>query len=54
MQAEAEKYREMLIEAVAETDDALLEKYLHGGKVEVDEIKDGPAPRHDRRATCSP
>jgi elongation factor G len=39
MQAEADKYREMLIETVAETDDALLEKYLHGGKVEAEEIK---------------
>jgi elongation factor G len=37
---EAEKYREMLIEAIAEADDALLEKYLHGGKVEQQEIKD--------------
>ncbi len=48
MQAEAEKYREMLIETVAETDDALLEKYLHGGKVEADEIKAAL-----RRATIS-
>ena len=40
MQEEAAKYREMLIEAVAETDDTLLEKYLHGGKVEPQEIKD--------------
>jgi elongation factor G len=39
LRAEAESYREKLIEAVAETDDALLEKYLHGGRVEVDEIK---------------
>ena len=39
MQEETAKYREMLIEAVAETDDALLEKYLHGGKVEAAEIK---------------
>ena len=39
MKDEAEKYREMLIETVAETDDALLEKYLHGGKVEIPEIK---------------
>jgi elongation factor G len=37
---EAEKYREMLIEAIAEADDVLLEKYLHGGKVEQQEIKD--------------
>ena len=36
---EADKYREMLIEAVAETDDSLLERYLHGGKVEIAEIK---------------
>jgi elongation factor G len=48
MLAEAEKYREMLIEAVAETDDALLEKYLHGGKVEAPEIKDAL-----RRATIA-
>jgi elongation factor G len=40
MKDEADKYREMLIEAVAETDDTLLEKYLHGGKVEAQEIKD--------------
>jgi elongation factor G len=40
MRAEAEKAREQLIEAVAETDDALLEKYLHGGQVEPKEIQD--------------
>ena len=39
LKAEADAYREKLIETVAETDDALLEKYLHGGKVEVDELK---------------
>ena len=39
MKEEAEKYREKLIEAVAETDDTLLEKYLHGGKVEIPEIR---------------
>src|SRR5437870_7136974 len=33
LRADAETYREKLIETVAETDDALLEKYLHGGKV---------------------
>ena len=48
MKEEAEKYREMLIEAVAETDDALLEKYLHGGKLEGAEIKDAL-----RRATIT-
>ena len=48
MLAEAEQYREKLIEAVAETDDALLEKYLHGGKVEAHEIKEAL-----RRATIA-
>jgi elongation factor G len=48
MKEEAEKYREMLIEAVAETDDALLEKYLHGGKVETAEIREAL-----RRATIA-
>jgi elongation factor G len=48
MQEEAEKYREMLVETVAETDDALLEKYLHGGKVEAQEIRDAL-----RRATIA-
>src|SRR5499427_10627462 len=48
MLAEAERYREQLIETVAETDDTLLEKYLHGGKVEVAELKEAL-----RRATIS-
>src|SRR5215471_19140964 len=48
LRAEAEAYREKLIEAVAESDDALLEKYLHGGKVETPEIKDAL-----RRATIA-
>ncbi|HEV8231150.1 MAG TPA: elongation factor G [Thermoanaerobaculia bacterium] len=39
LREDADAYREKLIETVSETDDALLEKYLHGGKVEVDEIK---------------
>jgi elongation factor G len=39
MLEEAERYREQLIETVAESDDTLLEKYLHGGKVEIDELK---------------
>ncbi len=46
--ADAEAYREKLIEAIAESDDTLLEKYLHGGKVEEQEIKDAL-----RRATIS-
>jgi elongation factor G len=36
---EAEKYREHLIEAIAETDDHLMEKYLEGGQVTPEEIK---------------
>ena len=48
LRAEAEAYREKLIEAVAESDDTLLEKYLHGGKVEAQEIKDAL-----RRATIT-
>jgi elongation factor G len=37
-QATVKKYREKLIEAVAETDDALLEKYLGGEEPTVDEL----------------
>ncbi|MFN2387176.1 MAG: elongation factor G [Thermoanaerobaculia bacterium] len=48
MREEAERYREQLIERVSETDDALLEKYIHGGKVEIEEIKAAL-----RRATIS-
>jgi elongation factor G len=48
LRADAEKAREQLVEAVAETDDALLEKYLHGGKVEPEEIRDAL-----RRATIA-
>ena len=51
---EADKYREMLIEAIAETDDTLLEKYLHGGKVEAHGDQGRPAARRRSRATCSP
>ena len=36
---EAEKYREHLIEAIAETDDHLMEKYLEGGQVTPEEIR---------------
>ena len=37
--AEAQEYREALIEKVSESDDALLEKYLHGTEITEDEIK---------------
>lgn len=36
----AQKYREQLIEHVAEMDDALMEKYFAGEELTVDEIKD--------------
>ncbi|MBN1367198.1 MAG: elongation factor G [Dehalococcoidales bacterium] len=38
MQAQAAKYREKLIEAVAETDDKLLEKYLGGEEINTEEL----------------
>ena len=37
----AEEYREKLIEAVAEQDDELMEKYLEGEQLTIDEIKMG-------------
>ena len=43
----AEEYREKLLEAVAETDDELMEKYLGGEELSVEEIKAAI-----RRATC--
>jgi elongation factor G len=46
--AAAHKAREEMVEAVAETDDELLEKYLSGEEVTVDEIKAAL-----RRATCT-
>jgi elongation factor G len=39
MLAEAQQYREKLIEKVSEADDKLLEKYLHGEAISEDEIK---------------
>ncbi len=40
MQELAQKYREELIEHVAEQDDALMEKYFAGEELTIDEIKD--------------
>ena len=37
----AKEYHDKLIEAVAETDDALMDKYFSGEKLSVDEIKEG-------------
>lgn len=39
MKAEAEKYREMMIETAVEQDDAVMEKYLNGEEISVAEIK---------------
>jgi elongation factor G len=47
-QALAEEYREKLIEAVAELDDNLMEKYLGGEEISNDEIKAAI-----RKGTCS-
>ena len=41
MVEQANEYRAKMIEAVAETDDALLEKYLGGEELTIDEIKAG-------------
>ena len=41
LQAKAEEYRAALVETVAETDDALLEKYFGGEELSIEEIKGG-------------
>jgi elongation factor G len=41
LKEKADKMREEMIEAIVETDDALMEKYLEGGEVTVDELKKG-------------
>lgn len=41
MQEEAEMWREQMVEAAAESDDALMEKYLEGTALSVEEIKAG-------------
>ena len=41
MKAKADEYRQQLVECVAETDDALLEKYFNGEELTIDEIKTG-------------
>lgn len=46
--ADAQKYHDQLIEAVAESDDALLEKFFAGEELTIDEIKKGI-----RKATLS-
>jgi elongation factor G len=39
VQGEADEYREKLVEAVAETNDDLLSRYLEGGEISVQELK---------------
>ena len=39
MQAQAEEYREKMVESIAETDEELMEKYLNGEEPSVDELK---------------
>jgi elongation factor G len=41
VQAEADEYREKLVEAVAEMNDDLLTRYLEGGEISADELKQG-------------
>jgi elongation factor G len=41
LKTEAEEYRKRLIEKIAESDDALLEKYLEGADLTIEEIKRG-------------
>lgn len=39
MKAQVEEYRQKLIEKIAETDDALLEKYLAGEEISIEDLK---------------
>ncbi len=41
MVEEAEKYRQQLVESVAELNDDLMEKYLDGGELTIEELKNG-------------
>ena len=39
MKEQAQQYREQMVEAIASTDDALMEKYLEGEELNVDELR---------------
>ena len=47
MKAQAQEYRDALVEAIAETDDELMMKYLEGEEISVEELKKGL-----RKAVC--
>ena len=48
MLAQAQEYRQKMIEAIAETDDTLLDKFFSGEEISNDELKKGL-----RKATCT-
>ncbi len=48
LMAEAQAYREQLIEKVSEVDDQILEKYLHGQEIPEERDQGGAAQAHDR------
>ena len=56
MMPEAEEYRKKLIEKIAESDDALLERYLEGGSLSDEEIvkgvKEGALTKKFLPVTC--
>ncbi len=48
LKAQAQEYRDKMVEAVAESDDQLFEKFVHGDEISADELRDGI-----RRATVA-
>ena len=48
MQAEAEEYRDKMLESLSEVDEDLMEKYLEGDEISIDEIK-----KAIRKGTCN-
>ena len=52
LKTEADKWRNFLIEEVASSDDALMEKYLSEEEISADEIKGALKKRMSRRFIC--